>query len=536
MVGESDRRNKPSGSTDAKETRVVLCLKLSLLFLLVGASIGASYLVFWYSSEAEQRQFESRFDDEASKIQTAVRGAFYVTLGVIDTFVVDLASYAKYSGSEWPFVTLPDFAVRAAKVRSHAKAFYVAHNVLVTNATTRSRWDEYSSSNNNWVDEVLRIQREDVNYHGPPFDLEYQPIGTVFGNMGPVDSGATALPIWQNYPMAVSRLQPYNYNILDFKPMATAYKDLFESQRVTFQVINMPEDDDPEALEQTKYVNAWAKEYLGPSESETEPMIALYYPITADASDSVSQTTTGSAGSVVGVFDTAIYWRNLIENILPAGSGEIVIVFEIGDVVFTYALDGPNARYVGQGDLHDRRYNYLEQSLLFLDPDSSNTGENVYTGVPLSDNARACLMRVYPSTEMEATFVTCDPIIYTVVSVLTFVLTSIIFVVYDCLRSSSLRRMTNTVEESTANVMVLEEMVQERTGALETTNSRLEKANREILQKSEAQLRHFSCMSHELRTPLVSQQRKNDTISMILFGYNLRFVHVPSHAFYLQSF
>ena len=523
----------PLSQEDAKEAKAIRCLKLMLLCLLVGASIGASSLVFWYSSNAEHLQFADRFDEEASKVHSALRDAFFVTLDVVDSYTIDWTAYAQYSESAWPWVTLPDFAVRAAKVRAHAKAFYVAHNTLVTRET-RSRWDDYAATHNGWVDEVRQVQSADVNYHGPPVvDLHYEPIGTIFASRGPVDKNASHMvAIWQNYPLAVSRLQPYNYDLLDFEPMAEAYHDLVTTQRISFQVINMPDANDEKALQQTAYVNAWAKEYISADENETEPMITLYYPILSDASDSVLPLSkTNSSGQVVAIFDAAIYWRTLIENILPEGSGEIVLVFDIGPAVFTYALSGPSARYVGPGDWHDPAYDSWEQSFYFLDVNAADhrRGHSRYTGVPLSDAARRCRMRAYPSAAMEDQFVTAAPIIYTTVTVLTFLLTSILFVVYDQLRSMALQRMTQTAAASSANAVVLEEMVQERTQDLEATNRRLDKANREIVQKSKAQLQHFSCMSHEIRTPLVSSPlstgapyllcRQHGVLSLICF-YN----------------
>jgi len=59
-----------------------------------------------------------------------------------------------------------------------------------------------------------------------------------------------------------------------------------------------------------------------------------------------------------------------------------------------------------------------------------------------------------------------------------------------------------TAVQSTANVSLLEEMVNERTSKLQITNEQLEEANRRILEASAAQLQHFACMSHEIRTPL----------------------------------
>jgi len=364
--------------------------------------------------------------------------------------------------------------VRAAKIRSRSKSFYVGQYPLVTNET-RTQWESYSTSSDDWVEEVLRIQKDDVNYHGPAaVDLDYEPYPTIFNARGPVSGDGPWVPIWQNYPLAVSRRQPYNYDSLDFGPFADAYKDLFEFRTATFQAVNIPDPNDPEAVQQTAYMNAWASEYIREDDDETEPMIDLYYPISSAASDAVSQQDP-PAGSIVGVFHAAMYWRGLIENILPLEStGTITAVFEIGDKLFSYGIDGPNAVYLGPEDLHDPSYDYLMRSSLFLDLDIGKKKERKYTGVPLSEKARSSRVRIYPTASMEENFLTSDPIIYTAIAVLIFLLTSTLFIVYDRLRSS----------------------------ALNVVNGELDQANRKVVQAAEAQLHHLTCMSHEVRTPL----------------------------------
>jgi hypothetical protein len=48
---------------------------------------------------------------DSLKVFDAV-GTLDLTLGAVDNFIVKAVSYAKYSNSTWPFVTIPDFAVK----------------------------------------------------------------------------------------------------------------------------------------------------------------------------------------------------------------------------------------------------------------------------------------------------------------------------------------------------------------------------------------------------------------------------------------
>ena len=112
-------------------------------------------------------------------------------------------------------------------------------------------------------------------------------------------------------------------------------------------------------------------------------MSAVYYPI-IDAVDSI-QIDVDKEQHVVGVLTFILYWRELINNILPANSNGVIVVVENAcDQVFTYQLNGPDTVYLGPGDQHDPKYDYLGRtSSLFELMDSSKVGrKSSYTGIP----------------------------------------------------------------------------------------------------------------------------------------------------------
>lgn len=51
------------------------------------------------------------------------------------------------------------------------------------------------------------------------------------------------------------------------------------------------------------------------------------------------------------------YWRDLIKDLLPAGSNGIDIVFSNPcNPSFTYQINGPNATFLGRGNLHETAF------------------------------------------------------------------------------------------------------------------------------------------------------------------------------------
>ena len=119
----------------------------------------------------------------------------------------------------------------------------------------------------------------------------------------------------------------------------------------------------------------------------------------------------------------SIYWRKLIVDLLPAGSGGVDAVFRFGPSVFTYSIDGPTVTYLGQGDRHDRRFDHLEESMHLLDLTAASISAS-YTGLPLSQNMQDYTVHIYPSASMEDHFTTKNPAYITTLTVLIFAFTS----------------------------------------------------------------------------------------------------------------
>jgi len=273
--------------------------------------------------------------------------------------------------------------------------------------------------------------------------------------------------------------------------MASSYHEIFENRKVVARISNLPDERDETAMAEVEFTNAWAKDYIRPEDNESEPIIDMYFPISKQATESVVQDDAPAEGSVVGLVNANMYFWELLQAILPDGTGGIIAVFSIANTTFSYKINGPNAEFLGRGDLHNPKYDgYLERSDFFLDV-SSVSVERTYTGVPLCEETKMSSIRIYPSDEMEANFISNDPMIYTVIAVLTFVFTSALFIIYDRLRTSALRKVVHTAVDANANVALLEGMVKERTRELVATNSQLEEANRRVVQASGAQLQHF---------------------------------------------
>jgi len=112
-------------------------------------------------------------------------------------------------------------------------------------------------------------------------------------------------------------------------------------------------------------------------------------------------------------------------------TGMICVIGNECGQMFTYEINGPEAKYVGDGDLHDPKYDYLERFSYFLDLRKARSNERGYTGLPLSTDYCPYWIRVYPSVRTEDTHTSKDPIFFTVSAIVIFLFTSLVFVIYD---------------------------------------------------------------------------------------------------------
>jgi hypothetical protein len=181
----------------------------------------------------------------------------------------------------------------------------------------------------------------------------------------------------------------------------------------------------------------WAiynKDFIPPDENPMEPISDLFYPIIDDV-DSVevagAKDYNASEHRFVGMLVASIYWRDLMKDILAANSSTvIVVVTNPCNLPFTYQINGPQVQYLGVGDRHDKQYdNLLIQSPL-RDLNAYSFRDSEYTGAPL-DPYCPFRLHVYPSNEMKDTYTSNNPTVFTVVAVMIFIFTSLVFLLYD---------------------------------------------------------------------------------------------------------
>jgi hypothetical protein len=158
---------------------------------------------------------------------------------------------------------------------------------------------------------------------------------------------------------------------------------------------------------------------------EGDPGSAMVYPVF----DGFSQDR-----KAVGVLFTAIYWRFMMNQILPENINGVVCVLEnsLGQKC-TYEIRGPEAFLLGVDDFHDSSYNYIERSIDLVTylQDSAGPESRSYTAAQVNGQFLNYTLRVYPSSDFEAIFVNGDAWTNSVAVAIIFAAAICLFLVYD---------------------------------------------------------------------------------------------------------
>jgi hypothetical protein len=115
---------------------------------------------------------------------------------------------------------------------------------------------------------------------------------------------------------------------------------------------------------------------------------------------------------------------------------------------FSYQIMGPEAAYLGPGDMHDPDYDSYEESSNFV-------GVGTYNGFPFSEDFCPHWIKAYPSNMMRNHYTSNNPGLFTAVAVLIFAFTAAVFILYDFLNERRQKKVMTTAVQSSAIVSSL---------------------------------------------------------------------------------
>jgi hypothetical protein len=260
-----------------RESTAVFRLRIVVGIVLIVATVGIAVGVYHYTFNIEDDEFHERFHASADKILESVGSAFDRTLSALDSFAANSALMAQDNNQTWPFVTMPHFALRAAKVLGSLKGAWFGTYVRVQEEQ-RSAWEQYSLDHDSWVDECFDAQEKGLNdtFFGK-VSSEWDAIGYINSAIGvPAPHRPIYFPIWQSYPVTNEVFPIYNFDVwvVPFLNVEKAYE---RHQASISQAYLLPDPDDPLTEEYDGYMIAWLTNFLPPERNPYEPVFDVYY-------------------------------------------------------------------------------------------------------------------------------------------------------------------------------------------------------------------------------------------------------------------
>jgi hypothetical protein len=169
---EDGECKEKEGTTIAKsETKNVGRLKVIVAFVLIASTIAVATIVYRYLSRNEETKFRDQFNDDGRKILASIGASLDKSFGMMDNLAVMIVANAKETNQTWPFVTLPNYGIRAAKLLLLMDAVLLTF-LPVVSADNRRQWEAYAVDNNDWVNDCVSIQKSWDWYNGPIVDHE----------------------------------------------------------------------------------------------------------------------------------------------------------------------------------------------------------------------------------------------------------------------------------------------------------------------------------------------------------------------------
>ena len=190
---------------------------------------------------------------------------------------------------------------------------------------------------------------------------------------------------------------------------------------------------------------------------QSDPLTPVAYPVF---------DSFGPEKKLAGALYSAVYWRLLFNDILPSDVQGVVCVLQntggfaeggANDPPFTFRLDGPEATFLGVGDLHDTEYDSMKvtHDVSRYIQERASPRNRAYTTTPFNSEYNTYILDIYPSDDMKDDFLTKKPFIYTgaITGVFFFVLLS--FLIYDWFVERRQRKVFDRAIKSTAVVSSL---------------------------------------------------------------------------------
>lgn len=365
-----------------------------------------------------------------------MQDVFGEKIGALTSFGVSMTSFARETGSEWPFVTMNDFQQRAGSTRQLSGTLLITVLPLVFQENLAA-WSLYSVQNAGWVGEARQYQNETEipSELNPLNDTRILPFLAAFipgQGFGPATECNPCAPAWQQSPVLARPATNIDLLSLSGGGEENIYQSAREAAKAGSVYLGGIETEGPGGYDSSSLgtrINAGLLSFQAKKlvNYTGEPMSTVFIPIFA-----------------------SFRWASYFENILTDKSQPVRVVLENPcQGAFTYTIKGPDVVYDGPGNLAESFYDDMRVSF------ELDTTQVVFERDILDLSLKtACgiVLHVYPTVAADENFNDEFPMYITITVASIFLFTVGVFIVYDCTVERRQRKVLDTAQRSTAIV------------------------------------------------------------------------------------
>ena len=291
-------------------------------------------------------QFETFAKEIADVSDFTATRAFTAIKSLSKSITVAAVSESGINGkaTSFPFFSVPYFHVQGGETKDTSGAEVVVFAPLVK-ASQKKEWEEYAVANQGWIQEGLEYRGiYDVDPGTIPTEIYSHTDDAHDHEPGQVHVDEYFLPVWQMAGAPVNA-SIVNLDLLTRSSFEHTMIDVLQNTKGILSDIC----DFSYLTEDLIGVNA-------EDEGEPHPQSYILEPV-YDSFDDDAEVV----GFVIGVFP----WNGYFRNVLPDDIDVTLVIDDRCGDVHTYEINGPEAFYVGDGDLHPTAEAHLKYSVEF---------------------------------------------------------------------------------------------------------------------------------------------------------------------------
>eukprot|EP00980_Cylindrotheca_fusiformis_P014388 scaffold3828_cov90-Cylindrotheca_fusiformis.AAC.2 len=336
---------------------------VALIILLAASGVGtATYLLV---KDQEKTNFENQFAGYSSEIITVARQKADQLFSALDAFASSIGSQAAVEtalrNTTWPFYVVPDWSAKAERLVeltgvSDAKVSLTS----IVQADERAKFNEFAQQAiPKWYQESVEYENSEMTAiefweNTIPFIYFYDPENNY--QPTPVTRSQESRAVVHTYPIAVPAGSPFMSTLFDATTVegvnaATKISKALRKPVIGFTLLNAGTDNET------------------PGSSIVQPVY--------DTAD-----TNAEDRKVVGGSGIQLHWLDYFKKILTDGEFGVIVVLRsacpnlctdpqkaggTSSSVVSYRIDGQNAKYLGDSDMHNPQYDDMEVSDIFVD-------------------------------------------------------------------------------------------------------------------------------------------------------------------------